>query len=157
MQVSPLSSRERKPLQHGVLRSSRRKLALIENKLVHHHCAKLHLAHRSEPLFKHCERCVRAIAFAPFRRARSPSTAGQSQMRTIRPIFARNTEFGCGDIDTLRQFRELRTGLNSDPEYARCLCRGKESVSAEVNLERPNLECAVLNPPQTLRDGIDLL
>src|ERR1022692_3337708 len=73
-------------------------------------------------------------------------------MRTVRPIFAGNAEFGHGHIDALRQFGELRSRLNSDPEYARSLCRGEESVSSGTNLER-----APPNPPQTIGDGLDLL
>src|SRR6266849_7336361 len=152
--VSPLASPQRKPLQLRVLRSFRRKPALIENKLVGGHFAEIKLAHRGDPLFEHGKRSVGAVGFAPFRGARSSPGAGarQSQMRTVRPIFARNAEFGDAHIDALGQFGELRTGLNSDPEHARSLCGREESVSGQMNLERP-----ALNPPQAFGDGLDLL
>src|SRR5713101_7200016 len=94
--VSPLASPQRKPLQLRVLRSFRRKLALIENKLVGRHFAESKFAHRGEPLFEHGKHRVGAVAFAPFRRARTSHGAGtrQSQMWTVRPVFARNSKFG---------------------------------------------------------------
>src|SRR5229473_6612632 len=73
-------------------------------------------------------------------------------MRTVRPIFARNAEFGDGHIDTLSQVAQLRSGVNSDPENTRSLCSGEESVSASANFEP-----ARFNPPQTFGDGLDLL
>src|SRR5712692_1509433 len=152
--VSPLASPQRKALQLRVLRSFRRKLALIENKLVGGHFAEIKLAHRGDPLFEHGKRSVGAVGFAPFRGARSSPGAGarQSQMRTVRPIFARNAEFGDAHIDTLSQVAQLRSGVNSDPENTRSLCRGEESISASANFEP-----ARFNPPQTFRDGLDLL
>jgi hypothetical protein len=73
-------------------------------------------------------------------------------MRTVRPIFPRNANSSNNYVDFLRQFGELRSGLNSNPEYARSLCRGEESISGCANCER-----ASLNPPQTFSDGIYLL
>src|SRR5271169_649013 len=73
-------------------------------------------------------------------------------MWSERPVFARNAEFGSSHIDVLGQFRQLRSGLDADPEYARSLRGGEESVSAHANFKG-----AALDPPQTFGDGLDLL
>src|SRR5260370_16505911 len=73
-------------------------------------------------------------------------------MRAVRPVFARNSEFSRDRIDDLRQFGQSRTGVDSDPEHARSLCVREESVSGQMNFESP-----ALNPPQSFRDGLDLL
>src|SRR6266853_6583655 len=67
-----------------------------------------------------------------------------------RPVFARNAEFGCRHVDALGQFRQLRSTVNSDPEYARSLRSWEESVSASVNFER-----AAFDTPQAFGDGLN--
>src|SRR5258706_10620275 len=96
------------------------------------------IAYRGEPLLKHGKRSVGAVALAPFRRARSSPGAGtrQSQMRTVRTVFAWNTEFGRRNVDTLGQFCLLRSRVNSDPEYALRFRGRKESISASLTFER---------------------
>src|ERR1700686_199736 len=73
-------------------------------------------------------------------------------MWAVRPVFARNAEFGCRNVDALGHFRQLRSGVNSDPEYARRLCGRKESISGSANLER-----VAFDSPQTFGDGLDPL
>src|SRR5208337_3551908 len=73
-------------------------------------------------------------------------------MRTKRPVLARNAEFGGCCVDASGQFGQLRSGVDPDPEYARSLRGGEESVSAGANFER-----AAPHPPQTLCDGLDPL
>src|ERR1035438_9193921 len=73
-------------------------------------------------------------------------------MRTKSPVFARNAEIGDGHIDLLGHFRQLRSRLDSDPEYGRSLRGREEPVSAGANLK-----LAALDPPQTLTDGLDPL
>src|SRR5260370_33774043 len=73
-------------------------------------------------------------------------------MRAVRPVFARNVEFRDGRINALGQHGDLRSGVDSDPEHARSLCVREESVSGQMNFESP-----ALNPPQSFRDGLDLL
>src|ERR1019366_5590352 len=73
-------------------------------------------------------------------------------MRTKSPVFARNAEFGDGHIDLLGHFRQLRSRLDTDPEYARSLRGREEPVSAGANFK-----LAALDPPQTLADGLDPL
>src|SRR5229473_1275957 len=76
---SRLASPQRKPLQLRVLRSFRRKLAVIENKLTGRRFTEIKLAHRHKPLFEHGKRSVGAAAFAPIRRARTSPGAGARQ------------------------------------------------------------------------------
>src|ERR1017187_2645220 len=139
-------------MQLRVLRSFRRELTLIKNKLARHHRAEIKLAHRCEPLFKHSKNCVGAVVLAPFRRARSASGARESQMRTERPVFLRNTKFGNSRFDAFSQRSQLRPGVNSNPEYARRLRRREESVSASPNFERTAFEA-----PQTFGNCLDLI
>src|ERR1035437_7506684 len=73
-------------------------------------------------------------------------------MRTERPVLARNAEIGDGHIDLLGHFRQLRSRLDPDPEYARVVRGRKEPVPAGANLK-----LAALDPPQTLADGLDPL
>src|ERR1039457_5089169 len=73
-------------------------------------------------------------------------------MRTKSPVFARNAEIGDGHIDLLGHFRQLRSRLDTDPEYARSLRGREEPVSAGANFK-----LAALDPPQTLADGLDPL
>src|SRR5208282_1801151 len=73
-------------------------------------------------------------------------------MWTERPVLAWNGEFGSSHIDAFGQFRQLRSGLDADPEYARSLRGGKESVSAHANFKG-----AAFNLLQTFGDGRDLL
>ncbi len=73
-------------------------------------------------------------------------------MRTVRSLFARNAEFGRGQVNPFGEVGELRARLNSDPEYAWSFCRGEESVTCGENFE-----LAAFDPPQTLSDGVDPL
>src|ERR1700686_4980832 len=73
-------------------------------------------------------------------------------MWAVRPVFARNAEFGCRNVDALGQFRQLRSSVNSDPEYARSLRSRKKSISSSPNFER-----AAFDSPQAFGDGLDPL
>src|ERR1700693_729973 len=73
-------------------------------------------------------------------------------MWAVRPVFARNPEFGCRDVDALGQFRQLRSSVNSDPEDAGSLRSRKESISSSPNFER-----AAVDPPQAPGDGFPSL
>src|SRR4029077_10781450 len=73
-------------------------------------------------------------------------------MGVVRPVFTGNSELGCRDVDALGQFRQLRSSVNTDPEYARSLRRRKEPISGS-----PNFDGAAVNPQQALGDGFHLL
>ena len=73
-------------------------------------------------------------------------------MRAVCPVFARNVKLGRSRIDVLSQGRQLRTGLNPDPEHARSPGGREKPIST-----RPNFKPAALNPPQTPSNGFDLL
>src|SRR2546423_4326258 len=116
-------------LQLCVLRSPRRKLALIQKKFAGAHCTQVGLTQRGEPFLQCRKSGIRAVSTTPSWRAGFRAASRQGQVRAERSVLPRNIQPTKCRVNAGCQFGEFGASRNSEPKHARGLGGRKETVA----------------------------